>query len=254
MNEFTERYKKTSTLDLLKIINTPSEYQPLALEAATAEIANRQLTPEQLSEAQAALEADQLRIEQGRATQRAIEEKVTAWSATVADAVNPYQTGPITADRQIQAISIFFLVLALYYIYNAYAFVGFLLFDDAAEFDPSLVLYFLPLVITPLAAFFFWKRKKIGWILVTIYLTYVSASEVLLFIQALNMREYTGDLLFPAIPLIQYIGAAIIYMWCLWVVCKASIREHYAVGKETMLKIIIFTTTAVVSLMIGMIW
>ena len=128
------------------------------------------------------------------------------------------------------------------------------MFDDAAEFDPSLVLYFLPLVITPLAAFFFWKRKKIGWILVTIYLTYVSASEVLLFIQALNMREYTGDLLFPAIPLIQYIGAAIIYMWCLWVVCKASIREHYAVGKETMLKIIIFTTTAVVFLMIGMIW
>lgn len=254
MNEFAERYKKTSTSDLLKIIQNPSEYQPLALEAATAEIANRQLTPEQLSEAQAALEADQQRIEQGRATQRAIEEKVNAWSATVTDAVNPYQTGPITADRQIQAICIFFLVLALYYIYNAYGFVDFLLFDDVGEFDPSLVLYFLPLVITPLAAFLFWQRKKIGWKLVTIYLTYVSASELLLFVQALDMREYTSDILFPSVPLIQYIGAAIVYVWCLWVVCKASIREHYAVNKETMLKTIIFTVTAVVFLMIGMIW
>lgn len=254
MNEFAERYKKTSTSDLLKIINNPSEYQALALEAATAEIANRQLTSEQLDEARAALEADQQRIEQGRATQRAIEDKVNAWSATVTDAVNPYQTGPITANRQIQAISIFFLVLALYYIYNAYDFVGFLLFSDSAEFDPSLILYFLPLIITPLAAFFFWQRKKIGWMLVTIYLTYVSVSEVLLFVRALNMREYTGDILFPSIPLVQYIGATIVYMWCLWVACKASIREHYAVGKEAMLKTIIFTVTAVVFLMIGMMW
>jgi hypothetical protein len=254
MNEFAERYKKTSTSDLLRIINNPSEYQPLALEAATAEIANRQLTPEQLREAQAELEADQLRIEQSQATQRAMEEKVTAWSATVTDAVNPYQTGPITTDRQIQAISIFFLVLALYYIYTLYDFAGFLLFDDAAEFDPSLVLYFLPLVITPLAAFFFWQRKKIGWILVTIYLTYVSASEVFLFVQALNMREYTGGILFPSIPLVQYIGAAIVYIWCLWIVCKANIREQYAINTEAMLKTLIFTTTAVVFLMIGMIW
>lgn len=254
MNEFAERYKKTSTSDLLKIINNPSEYQPLALEAATIEIASRQLTQEQLREAQAEMDADQQRIAQGHAKQQALEEKVNAWSATVADAVNPYQTGPITADRQIQAISIFFLVLALYYIYNAYDFVGFLLFDDSAEFDPSLILYFLPLVITPLAAFLFWQRKKIGWILVTIYLTYVSASEVLLFVQALNMRAYTGDILFPSIPLVQYIGASIVYMWCLWVACKANIREHYAVGKEAMLKTIIFTTTAVVFLMMGMMW
>lgn len=252
MNEFTERYKKTSTSDLLKIISTPSEYQPLALEAATAEIANRQLTPEQLHEAQAELEADQLRIEQGNAKQRAIEEKVNAWSASVSDAVNPYQTGPITADRQIQAISIFFLVLALYYMYNAYGFLSFLLFEDSGEFDPSLILYFFPLVITPLAAIFFWRRKKIGWILVTIYLTYIAASEVVLFVQAFNMREYTGDLIFPRMSLLQYIGGAILYVWCLWITCKASIRVPYAVSTETMLKTIIFTATVVIFLTIGM--
>ncbi|ANQ51690.1 hypothetical protein MY04_4352 [Flammeovirga sp. MY04] len=44
MNEFKERYKSFSNIDLLRIIENKSEYQPIAIEAAEAEIEERNIS------------------------------------------------------------------------------------------------------------------------------------------------------------------------------------------------------------------
>jgi hypothetical protein len=52
-NPFSEQYKKLSNPELLEILDSPDDYQSLAIEAAKLELANRNLLPEQINEAQA---------------------------------------------------------------------------------------------------------------------------------------------------------------------------------------------------------
>ena len=44
MNEFTERFKSKSNVELLNILDNPAEFQKLAVEAASSEISDRKLS------------------------------------------------------------------------------------------------------------------------------------------------------------------------------------------------------------------
>ena len=57
MNDFTEKFKTYSNTDLLKIIESPDDYQPLAVETAKIIFSSRQLSEEDIENAKADLES-----------------------------------------------------------------------------------------------------------------------------------------------------------------------------------------------------
>ena len=50
MNPFSDIYKALSPTELIKIIDNPDNYQPLAVEAASSELTSRQLSDEEIEE------------------------------------------------------------------------------------------------------------------------------------------------------------------------------------------------------------
>ena len=61
MTDFTEKFKTYSNTELLKIIDNPDLYQPLAVETANSIIASRQLTDQEFANAKAELETSNIK-------------------------------------------------------------------------------------------------------------------------------------------------------------------------------------------------
>ncbi len=236
-NNFTTLYKTWTTDKLLDIVDNPTDYQPLAVEAARQEIDSRQLTQEQLTDAKA--EQDLRRQDKASKQQKIkdIEEKFKSVGSALADTFNPIQKDTPTTDKFIKLISLFIGGLFLYQLYKEFDMLKFMFTDDGGKWDFSMVLYFAPFIILPTAGLLFWFRKKIGWALTTIYFSYTAAGAILLFVSALN-RQPTGnqalDTLFPVVSPTVYVGTFLLFGGLTWTLCKENMREVYQVDKKSM--------------------
>lgn len=237
-NSFTTLYKTWTTDKLLDILDNPSDYQPLAVEAARFEIDSRQLTEKQLTDAKA--EQNLRRQNKANKQQKVkdIEDKLKSVGSSLADTFNPIQKEIPTTDKFIKLISLFIGGLFLYQLYKEFGMLKFMFTDDGGKWDFSMVLYFLPFIILPTAGLLFWLRKKIGWTLATIYFSYTAAGAIPMFIMELN-RKPTGvpalDGLFPATSPAVYIGTLLVFGGLTWTLCKEHMREVYQVDKKSML-------------------
>jgi hypothetical protein len=121
--------------------------------------------------------------------------------------------------------------------------------DIGAKWDFSMVLYFLPLLYVPIATIMFFKRRKIGWTLLAIFLSYSAVSSIGLFIMTLK-REQSGfaplDNIFHRSSPTTNIMTLLFFAGTLWTICKEEIREIYIVDKKFMFRTIgiIATITA----------
>lgn len=236
-NSFTTLYKTWTTDKLLDIVDNPSDYQPLAVEAARLEIDSRQLTQEQLIDAK--VEQDLRRQDKANKQQKVkdIENKFKSVGSSLDDTFNPIQKETPTTDKFIKLISLFIGGLFLYQLYKEFGMLKFMFTDDGGKWDFSMVLYFFPFIILPTAGLLFWFRKKIGWTLATIYFSYTAAGAIPMFIVDLN-RQPTGvpalDTLFLTTSPIHYIGSLLVFGGLTWTLCKENMREVYQVDKKSM--------------------
>ncbi|MEO6631391.1 MAG: hypothetical protein ABIN13_06700, partial [Mucilaginibacter sp.] len=101
MNQFTARYKTLSNADLLKIIDTPADYQPEAVEAANDELAARTLVDDELFAAREKNEA--LKQEQllKSAKTKALQNKAQDIVYSITDTLNPIQSEKPSAPKAI---------------------------------------------------------------------------------------------------------------------------------------------------------
>ena len=146
-------------------------------------------------------------------------------------------------------ISIVFGGLFLFQVYKKFGMLSFMFTDIKAKWDFSMILYFFPLLIIPIAVLFFYKRKKIGWTLMAIYLSYAAISAILLFLLTLNTRPSVIPALnkmFPPMSTIAPLLALLFFGGILWFICNEKIREVYHIDKRTMVITIVligsFTT------------
>jgi hypothetical protein len=235
MNQFTERYKTLTTTALLKIIDTPDDYQPIAVNAAKEELAARHLTAEELAAANAVIDAElqekQLKIEK----RNVFENKVKDISASVIDAVHPIQRTPPTANRIINILSIVFGVLFLIEFFNQFDFIKFMLTDRAAKWNFQMIFYLLSIFFTPVAAYLFWRRRRLGWVLFCAFFTFSALSAVILLCMLLKHRhtDPTIDNLFPAPSPVTQLWNIFFFGGCLWLILKNEIRDIYDIDKKT---------------------
>ena len=113
-NNFSEYYKTISNTELLIILQTPGDYQPLAVEAAKKEFFNRQLSDSEIKEAKQPLITKQIQKEKESKKVKAIEDKVKNIGHNIIDTVSPIQPGIPSTEKTIRLITIVFGGIFLY--------------------------------------------------------------------------------------------------------------------------------------------
>lgn len=257
MTDFTEKFSTYSNRDLLKIIDSPDDYQPLAVETAQTIFASRQLSDHDIENAKAELAELKREKEEKDQKKKDFENKIKDIGDSVLSLFNPIQTERPNSDKIIKIISIIFGGLFLFHLYQEFWMIRFMLTDSGANWDFSTVLFFFPLILVPTATILFFKRKKIGWTLLTIFLTYSDVLSANLFIGTLN-RQPSGfpllDDIFPQTSPVTHIITLLFFTGTLWAICKKDIREIYTIDKKHMFRTIgsIATVTALTNYLIFM--
>eukprot|EP01029_Cantina_marsupialis_P030236 TRINITY_DN8077_c0_g3_i2.p1 TRINITY_DN8077_c0_g3~~TRINITY_DN8077_c0_g3_i2.p1 ORF type:complete len:258 (+),score=19.66 TRINITY_DN8077_c0_g3_i2:360-1133(+) len=249
MNQFKERFNSYSNVELLEIIDSSSGYQPEAIEAAENELEKRQLSTDDLKKAK--LEQEKKREERivQSMNKKKIEHKIKNIGDSISDTLNPIQNSPIKTEKEIRILTIVFGIISVYQIYNEFGMLKFMFGNDGAVWTFEMWLYFLPLILVPISTFLFWFRKKIGWILIGIYLIYSAISTFVMAIQVWNIKP-TGnpqfDSIFPTTSPYIFALTFMFFIGFIWAIGKRNIREEYSISNGTM--ITTFMSTSLLTL------
>ena len=247
MTEYTELYKRLSNSELLTIIAESEKYNPIAVETAKTEIDNRQLSEDKLKQAKSKITqketAKKREIEKRKEREKIIREN----TSTIFDTLNPIQNGIQTPEKIIRLSILIFGGLAIYRLYEQFGMFRFMFIDSGAEWDFSMVEYFYPIILLPIAVILFWKRLKLGWILLTIFLTYSALNAIILFVMNLG-RQPSGipvlEEIFPTVSPVVYFMSMLFFGGFLYLICKQGVRNIFKVPKQTMLITISLTIIA----------
>ncbi len=249
--EFDEKFKTYSNSELLKIIENPNDYQPQAVETAKNIFSDRDLSESEIEIAKEELEIERREKLAKKELKSAVEDKIRGIGKSVFKQINPIQKEEPTSARTIKAISIFLGVLFLSQLYQEFGMLTYLFTSVTAIWDFStVVLYLLPLAVLPTAAVLFYMRKKTGWILLTIFLTYSAVSAIGHLISVIN-RELSGiealDILNPPISPIRPILSFLFFAGMVWIMSREKIRTVYLITKRTMILTVTITALIVLS-------
>ena len=251
--DFSDYYKKISDTELLAIFDNPDNYQPLAINAAKEEFANRKLSETDIEKARQPLDAVKVQKEKEREKVEKIETKIKAVGNTFFDTINPIQSGTPSAEKTIRFIIIIFVGLFLYQVFRDLSMFK-LMMNDISNFDASSFFYFLPFVIMPAAIIFFWMRKKIGWILLVFFVTYSGIGILWMFFQIFR-KHFSGSAAFDSIilrsPPISFLFQFLFFAGTLYVICKSDIKEIFKIEKQMLLATVIVSLLFTLILLFG---
>ena len=247
MTDFTETYKTLTNTELFKIIERKKDYQVLAVEAAQNEINKRNLSAVDIQNSKNEIENEEKKKDIILKNKKDKEEKLNQLGSTFFDTISPLQKGIQTPEKLVRLITIIFTGLSIIQFFLEFGMISFMFTSNSAEWDFSMILYFMPLIIIPLTTILFWKRKKIGWIFLTLFLTCSATSSAGLFLTSLN-TDYSipsifDDLLPQTIPT-DFLFLLLFYAGTLWVICKKDIREIYTINEKSMITSITISVVA----------
>ena len=248
MTDFFETFKTYSNTDLLVIIDNPKDYQPIAVETAKTIFESRQLTEKDIKIAREELHSLQLEQDAYDKREKHFEDKVKNMTYSVLSSLNPIQVETSNSDKIIKTISIVFTIVSLLQFYEAFGIIGFMFGVDPAYWDFSMLVYLLLLFTVPIATILFFRRKKMGWTLLIIILTYSAVHSFGLCITTLN-RSYGYSIfhkLYPQFSLAKHFVTALFRVGILWAICKEEIRTIYSIQKNNMWWTIIFVVIAAI--------
>jgi hypothetical protein len=214
--ELIDYYKKISNQELLEILDNPKDYQMLALKVAKQEFLNRQLTEEEVNIARQAQINKKLLKAKGKQNFEPIENNTNASDSKNLDTLSSTAGKEQGLDKTLLLIIVLFSLVAILQITSNYSMLKYSLRDFKRHPLLAFVTAF-PIVILPIALIIFSNRKRIGWILLAIYITFCATDSALLLVQ-----HFTID---SIIRLIFFVGTLLL-------ICNKKISETYSVSKK----------------------
>jgi len=234
--DFSKYYQSISDTELLEILDNPQDYQPAALEAAKAEFASRQLTELAIEEARLPLIAQKRNQEKERAQLKAVETKIKAARNRFFDTINPIQSGIPSVEKTIRFIVIVFGGLFLFESLRGFRSIGGYI-HDFSNFPIETTIILLPQLLLGIAVFLFWRRKSIGWTLLTVFLS-ISLMFVIWGIYNTITWKPSGishlDIAFAPTPISTHIVQLVFLASSIYVLARPAIREKFAISKDHM--------------------
>jgi hypothetical protein len=233
MTPFAEKYKTLSVAQLLEIIDTPGNYQPVAVTAAEDELLARNISIAEMAEARAENELRANEKEAKSERKKAFENKLVNAAGSVIDTINPVQKTPASLNRVILLISIVFGILGVVQVYYLVRYLPVVL-NNSYHISISITMpYFFQGFYLLGTAFLFWKRMKWGWIFLGIYITYSALGAIFIM-----LVELWRSGILPGTPRRYYQDYApsflfnvLFYGCCIWFIYKSNVRELYKIDK-----------------------
>jgi hypothetical protein len=236
MNQFSERYKTLTTPELLKVIDTPGDYQALAVEAAGMELANRGLTEQEIADARAENESLALEKQSQKEKSKIFENKVKDIGASFVETIGPVQSAPQSASRIIAIVSILLALRFLFQLYNNFGFIKYLVTYKEAHLGMQVLSYFLPIMLVPVAGLLLWKRKVLGWLLSSALFIFSVLGAFISLCFAVKEHFKYADLANNTDGFItSSVWDLLFYGGCLWMIFKKDVKEVYRVDKSAVI-------------------
>lgn len=256
--EFTERYKEYPNTELLRIINNSQNYRSDAVEAAKIIFEARQLSDNELEIAEKELEAEkQVEIDKKAKQDRIKKSVISALSK-----ISPIQNKRVIVGRVINILSIILGGIFCYKVYKEAQLIKYL-FKDIADWDFSVIPYFLLIIIVPLSVILFYMRKRIGWIILIICLIFMAVPAFMMIIVEIHYLIVSMDMppldinesllaiieVVEPVPITDYIFPFLFYAGIILIVCKENIRIIYSISRRTMFVVLVTTALPIVGFM-----
>ncbi|NMH29251.1 hypothetical protein [Flavobacterium silvaticum] len=241
MTNFTELFTTYSNLELLQIIDSPDRYQPLAVETAKTIWESRQLSEVDIQIAQEELANLKQEKEKQIQKRKDIGNKMEHIADTVFSPITMNPTENLGLQKIINFISVVFGVLFLIEVFKKFGMLRFVISEDQTKLDMEMILFFMPLLVVPLATILFFRRKKMGWVLLAGFLTYSVFTTARIFLLVWNMQQtgFSGNSIFPQASPVSYLLVLLFFTGNLVAICTKGIREIFFIRLKEMIMLIV---------------
>ncbi len=250
--DFVEYYKRISNTELFEILNNPEAYQPSAIEAAQNELSNRKLSEVEINMAKEPLVLKQLKKDKQAEKNKIAGEKMKAVSESIFYTVKTNDTEEHLTEKKILFVIVVYGIYFILTITKEFSTIISLI-TGIGNSTFLVSLYLLPLLITPVALFTFWKRKAIGWSMLVLIVSFSVASNLIMLYKILFQR--VSSLYYDNIYRSPIRGTNLFYLFIilsiLYVVCKKNIRDIYGIDVPKMAGLIFIGTLAGFILFMG---
>ena len=144
-----------------------------------------------------------------------------------------FKVNPILTERVIQLLSILLAMYVLYYLYTSFESIRYIYSEPSAVglYEIANVIFYV--VIFPTTVFFFWRRRKIGWILLVFQQVSGLVTLAITFL-VFKYIEY-DSFIHTEVRLSTHPAFFVAGTVFLLVVLLKPIREHYSINIITML-------------------
>ncbi len=233
MNPFTESFKGSSNLELFRVLENQSKYQREAVEAAELEIKDRELTEDEISEIRLVLSNEISQKIKRKNKKAEIRDRFEFLAGFAIDSLNPVQNSSPTIQKSLRLLVVVFGLICIVRWYNDFGIVQFLFKNGVDDIDLSIIEILIPLVFLPLGLALFGLKFRLGWIIMSFYLTYAALSTIVLIVISWNIEpieDLLFESLFPQASIISYFLTILFYCVSLWFICKEEIRNLYRIN------------------------
>lgn len=233
LQDFAERYKKSSNSELLEILQNPSQYQLIALTASKSEFASRKLPDDEVNEARQILLDKKNKIDRKIEKQDEIKAKLIDAGNVVYDTVSPFQSTISTAGKIIKITAIAFTFLIIYNIAVNYDLYLAIINGNSGE-RFGYTLYLFPILVELTGTILFWLKKKSGWLLLSFFCSFslIELLHGLYYSVSLQFQRETINYFFPAPSPAAYILMILFYVGTIFALTRQDIREIYRIHKK----------------------
>lgn len=239
-NSFAHKYRKLSNRELLALLDNKEDYTHEAIEAARDEIALRGINQEEIDAFQqekvlaAELEAERLRKaeEQKKQARELAQSALRGFNTKKEDRLTRLLIGILAGC---------FGLIALFQIAVEAELFIWMFTDDLAEWDISMLFYFLPIVFLAVAVVSFFLRKKTGWLLMGTYLIYGAVMAIHGVVLSLDSGPELPqfDLLFPRANPLMFVFKLFFWAGSFWMINLPFIKTVYESGKKEFIRAIV---------------
>lgn len=243
INLFSARYKLLGDADLIAIVDSPGDYQPAAVDAATIELQSRQLTPAQI-------DAIRTRVSINNQLQPSRQQYLIRFKKSLVKKLNINNQPLSKATKHINIITCivgFFFIMAVMFgdtsIYK--------MMFSTTSYNINFILIALPYVLLPLGTLLFGLRKKSGWIMLSAASTYIAAQ--LLYFEKKNISIKADRNFGDMISYNELVVESLVFLLFAFVaiiMCKKDIRDIFKINIKT----ILITMVVAVSVLIAQIF
>ncbi len=194
------------------------------------EIERRNLTEEELKQMKYTIKKKENNQKREMDKRQQREKEIKKNISTLFHSINPIQNGIQTPEKIIRLIILIFGALAIYQFYQHFKKFQIIFNIDFSYWDLSMVKYFHPIILL-ITIILFWKRNKIGWILLSSILTFAVMNTIVSFFQTSGRRLEGGA--FEILFLIVVI-TLLFYGSFLFLICKQGVLNIFKISRRTM--------------------